>query len=266
MVLTERAAWLAGRLFLAATSLFILAPLIVVVLVSLSPDPTFDIPTGTLSLRWYRKLADLDSLWPAIRASLEVGIAATALSLLLGTMGAVALSRGAFRGKQWLLVFILSPMMLPGVVLGVSMLNAFRAAGLFDSFVALVLGHVVITLPYVVRVLLGALGLFDFRLIDAARTLGVSYPRALGMILVPNLAPSFATAAMFSFLTSVDNYSLALFLSDVRNVTLPIQILKYIDQASDPSIAAIATLMVMLTAIVVVIAERLVGMKRLMGG
>jgi putative spermidine/putrescine transport system permease protein len=84
--------------------------------------------------------------------------------------------------------------------------------------------------------------------------------------MVPNLFPSFLTAGMFAFLTSLDNYALALFLGDVHNVTLPIQILKYLDRASDPSIAAIATIMVALTVLVLVTAERLVGARRLVGG
>jgi putative spermidine/putrescine transport system permease protein len=85
-------------------------------------------------------------------------------------------------------------------------------------------------------------------------------------VLVPNVLPSFVTAAMFAFLTSVDNYALALFLGDVRNITLPIQILNYLDRASDPSVAAIAALMVAFTVLILVAAERLVGARRLVGG
>jgi len=255
-----------GHAYLAFVSLLMLAPIAVVVAVSFSPTPVFDLPTGGASLQWYRKLTELPGLWDSVRLSVQVASIATACSLLLGTLCALGILRGRFPGREGLLTFALSPMMLPGIVLGIAMLTAFRAVGLVDGYASLVLAHIVITLPYIVRVLYATLSLFDFTMIDAARSLGCSYPRALWRVLVPNVAPSFVTAGMFAFLTSMDNYALALFLGDVRNVTLPIQILNYLDRAADPSVAAIATLMVVLTVLILVAAERLVGTRRLMGG
>jgi putative spermidine/putrescine transport system permease protein len=257
---------LLGHGYLALVCLFMLAPIAVVLAVSFSPTPVFDLPTQGASLQWYRKLADLPGLWDSVRLSVEVAALATGASLVLGTLCALGILRGRFPGRDGLLVFILSPMMLPGVVLGISMLVAFRGIGLVDGYRSLILAHVVITLPYVVRVLYAAFVLFDFTMIDAARTLGLSPARALWQVLVPNVLPSFVTAAMFAFLTSVDNYALALFLGDVRNITLPIQILNYLDRASDPSVAAIAALMVAFTVLILVAAERLVGARRLVGG
>lgn len=255
-----------GYAYLALICMFMLAPIGVVLAVSFSPTAVFDLPTGGASLQWYRKLPELYGLWDSVRLSIEVAGIATACSLVLGTLCALGILRGRFPGRGGLLVFVLSPMMLPGVVLGIAMLIAFRGIGLVDGYPSLILAHVVITLPYVVRVLYAALVLFDFTMIDAARSLGYSHPRALWHVLVPNVLPSFLTAGMFAFLTSIDNYALALFLGDVRNVTLPIQILNYLDRASDPSVAAIAALMVLVTVLILVIAERLVGARRLVGG
>jgi putative spermidine/putrescine transport system permease protein len=255
-----------GYAYLALVCAFMLAPIAVVLAVSFSPTPVFDLPTSGASLQWYRKLAELPGLWDSVRLSIEVAGIATTCSLLLGTLCALGILRGRFPGRDGLLVFVLSPMMLPGVVLGIAMLVAFRGIGLVDGYASLVLAHVVITLPYVVRVLYAAFVLFDFTMIDAARSLGYSHAQALWRVLVPNVLPSFATAGMFAFLTSVDNYALALFLGDVRNITLPIQILNYLDRASDPSIAALATLMVAFTVLILVAAERLVGARRLIGG
>jgi len=255
-----------GYAYLALVCAFMLAPIAVVLAVSFSPTPVFDLPTGGASLQWYRKLAELPGLWDSVRLSVEVAGIATASSLVLGTVCALGILRGRFPGRNSLLVFVLSPMMLPGVVLGIAMLISFRGIGLVDGFASLILAHVVITLPYVVRVLYAAFVLFDFTMIDAARSLGYSHAQALWRVLVPNVLPSFVTAGMFAFLTSVDNYALALFLGDVRNITLPIQILNYLDRASDPSVAAIAALMVVLTVLILVVAERLVGARRLIGG
>ncbi len=255
-----------GHLYLAAIAILMLAPVIIVVLVSLSPTPVFELPTGAASLQWYRQLLVLDGLWPAVRLSLQIAGLTTLVSLLLGGLFTLGLVRGRFPGRNGLLVFVLSPMMLPGVVIGIAMLFAFRGIGLRDSYVSLMIAHVVITLPYVVRILYGGLSLFQFDMIDAAQTLGCSYPRALWRVLMPNLFPSILTGGMFAFLASMDNYALALFMGDVRNVTLPVQLLKYIESAADPSLAAISTVMVALTMLVIVLAERLVGLRRLVGG
>ncbi|MGE3921873.1 MAG: ABC transporter permease [Lautropia sp.] len=257
---------LMGGLYLSALSLVMAAPIVIVVLVSFSPSPVFDLPTHSISLQWYRKLLTLDSLWPAVGLSLQIAAVTTSVSLVLGTLCAIGIQRGSFRGRDTLLTLVLSPMMLPGVVIGIGMLQTFRSIGIEDGYKALMLGHIVLTLPYIVRILYGSLQLFDYSMVDAARTLGYSHGMALVKVLVPNLGPALVTSGMFAFLTSVDNYALALFLGDVRNVTLPIQILKYLDQASDPSVAAIASIMVLATILVLVVAERLVGMRRLMGG
>jgi putative spermidine/putrescine transport system permease protein len=263
--LAERAAGIAGGIYLVLLAAFMLWPVAIVTLVSFSPTPVFDVPTEGASLQWYRKLADLDELWPAVRLSAEVGAIASVGALMLGSLCALGLRRGRLYCPACILAFLMSPLMLPGIVLGVAMLITFRATGFLDAYTSLVLAHIVITVPYVVRVLYAALGLFDFTMIDAARTLGYSHPVALWKVLVPNLLPSFVTAGMFAFLMSVDNYALALFLGDVRTVTLPIELLKLLDRAADPTVAAIATLMVAFTAALLVLGERLIGAARLVG-
>jgi putative spermidine/putrescine transport system permease protein len=259
-------AWkLLGWAYALATATLILAPIAIVGLVSLTSSQVFEIPSGEVSLQWYRRLLQMHELWPAVWLSAQVALSTTLASLVIGTLLALGLIRGRFPGRNALLVFALSPMMLPGVVIAISMLYAFRGAGLRDSYVSLMLSHVVITLPYVVRILYSGLSMFNFAMIDAAQTLGYSYSRALWHVLIPIIFPSFLTGGLFAFLASFDNYALALFLGDFANVTLPVQMLKYIESAADPSLAAISTLMVTLTILIIVTAERLVGMRRLLG-
>ena len=122
-----------------------------------------------------------------------------------------------------------------------------------------------ITLPYVVRTVYAALSLFDFTLIDAARTLGLSYPKAVLKVLVPSLAPAFLTSGMFAFLASMDNYPISIFFTDAWTKTLPIQMLQYVEESPDPTIAAISALLILLAAAVLVIGDRLVGLRRMAG-
>ena len=153
--------------------------------------------------------------------------------------------------------------MLPGLVIGIAMLQGFKSMGLRDVYVSLMVAHVVITLPYVVRTVVGALSLFDFSLIDAARTLGCNYPMALTRVLVPALAPAFLTSGMFAFLASMDNYPISIFFTDAWTKTLPIQMLQYVEERPDPTIAAISAGLVLLAVVALVIGDRLVGLRKL---
>ena len=143
------------------------------------------------------------------------------------------------------------------------MLQFFREIGLRDAYWSLLLAHVVITLPFVMRTLLASMGAFDFSLIDAARTLGMSYPRAILKVLIPNLAPAYLTGGLFAFLASMDNYPISIFLTDARNKTLPIKMLQYLEEQPDPSLAAMSSGLILMAIIVLVVASRTVGLNRM---
>jgi len=207
-----RLARLLAAVVLAACVVFLLAPLMVTVLVSFAPSPVFGLPTGRWVLTWYRRIGQLDGLTDAVLLTGEVALVATAVSLLLGTAAAIAVVRGQFPGREAVATFLVSPLMLPGLVVGIATLQYFRLLGLREALPSLLLAHVVIVLPFIVRTLTAGLARFDFALIDAARTLGLSYPRAVLRVMVPVLAPSFVTGGLFGFLASVDNYPVSIFL------------------------------------------------------
>jgi putative spermidine/putrescine transport system permease protein len=259
----ERAAIVVVWTVAAGAVLFLLAPLVVVVAVSFTSSPVFNLPPPAWSSRWYERLWNLRDFWPAVRVSLEIALLSTGISLVLGTLCAIAVERGQFPGRETIVTFAVSPLMMPGLVVGVAILQALRQVGLRDAWTSLLIGHIVITLPYVTRTVLASLSLFDFALVDAARTLGCSYPRALLKVMVPVLAPAFLTSGLFAFLASMDNYPISIFLTDARTKTLPIQILRYMEETPDPTIAAISSGLILMTVIVLLIADRLVGLRRL---
>ncbi len=259
----ERAAIVVMWTVTALVALTLLAPLVVTLAVSVSASSVFNLPPPALSLRWYERMLRLRQLWPAVRLSVAIALISTAVSLVLGTLCAIALIRATFPGKTTLVTFMVSPLMMPGLVVGVALLQTLRELGLRDAYASLLVGHVVITLPYVTRTVLASLSLFDFTLIEAARTLGYSPPRALLNIMVPVLAPAFLTSGLFAFLASMDNYPISIFLVDARNKTLPILMLQYLEENPDPTIAAISSGLILLTIVVLLIADRLVGLRRL---
>ena len=263
MTLTERLARLVLWIAAAFTVVFLLTPLIVTVAVSFGSSSVFTLPPPDWSLRWYERLANTRGLLPALVVSLEVAAVSTAVAMALGTLCAIALVRGRFPGREAIATFLISPLMLPGLVIGIAMLQGFKAMGLRDVYPSLMVAHVVITLPYVVRTVLGALSLFDFTLIDAARTLGCSYPTALVRVLVPALGPAFLTSGMFAFLASMDNYPISIFFTDAWTKTLPIQMLQYVEENPDPTIAAISACLVLLAILSLIAGDRLVGLRKL---
>ena len=252
-------AWMIG----IGCIIFLMLPIVITVATSFTSSAVYTLPPPEWSLRWYKSLERRNGLWEAVQLSLNLAILSTAISMVLGTMAAIAVARGEFRGKQAIATFTVSPLMMPGLVVGVAMLQFFREIGLRDAYWSLLVAHVVITLPFVMRTLLASMGAFDFSLIDAARTLGLSYPRAILKVLIPNLAPAYLTGGLFAFLASMDNYPISIFLTDARNKTLPIKMLQYLEEQPDPSLAAMSSGLIMMAIVVLVVASRTVGLNRM---
>jgi putative spermidine/putrescine transport system permease protein len=243
--------------------IFLFAPIAIVVAVSFSPSSVFAFPPDGMSLRWYETALATDALMSSIWLSIQIALASTAISLVLGTLCAIAITRRLVPFGEALATFMASPLMLPGLVLGIAFLHAARQFGLYDTYSTLLLAHVVITMPFVMRTVLASLSLFDFTLIDAARMLGSSYPRSLWKILLPNIMPGFVSGGLFAFIASFDNYPVSMFLVDVRTKTLPIQLLNQLETLPDPTVAAISSMLIVGTVLALFVCDRLVGFNRM---
>lgn len=252
-------AWMMGIVCIV----FLMLPIVITVIVSFSASPVYKLPPPEWSLRWYAALGRKSGLMEAVWLSINLAAISTAISLVLGTAAAIGVARGTFRGKEAIATFTVSPLMMPGLVLGVAMLQFFRDIGLRDAYWSLLIAHVVITLPFVMRTLLAAMGTFDFSMIDAARTLGLSYPRAVMKVLIPNLAPAYLTGGLFAFLASMDNYPISIFLTDARNKTLPIKMLQILEEQPDPAIAALSSALILLAVAVLAFGAKTVGLNRM---
>lgn len=242
---------------------FLMLPIAVVIPVSFTESAVFSFPPEGFSLQWYGRIRNVDGLLGALGLSAQIAAISTAISLLLGTLAAIALIKGRVPGSEAVTALMVSPLMLPGLVLGIAMLQALREVGLRDAWWSLLLAHVVITMPFIMRTVLASLSLFDFAMVDAARTLGCSYGTALWRVLVPNILPGFVSGALFAFIASFDNYPVSMFLVDVRTKTLPIQLLNYLEISPDPTLAAVSTLLILLTILVLFLCDRLVGLRRM---
>ena len=247
------------------TCIFIALPLAVLVAMSFSDTDYIVFPPQGFTLRWYvQVLQDPEFLHP-LAYSTMLAAGATIGSLALGTPAAFAVARYRFPGRDVLRALLLSPLIVPAIVTGIAMLRLFTAARSTDAGIQLLLAHTVITLPYVVRTVTASLELADTSIEEAARTLGAGRWRTFRRITVPQIAPGLAAGALFSFIISFDNYPISMWLSDAQHLPLPITLYNFIARMFDPSLAAISTLMIVLAAVLVIVLERMMGLRKAMG-
>lgn len=241
---------------------FLVAPIAIVLVFSFSDGARFTFPPEGWSLRWFRYLAGRDELIAAAIVSVQVAALASIGAVVLGLLASLALVRERFRGKAFVEGVLMSPLVLPGIITGVALLQYFTAIGLVRSFDRLLLAHLVICTPYAIRSVSACLYGIDPSLEEASRTLGGSGWRTFRRILLPLLRPGIAAAFIFAFVTSFDNVVVSIYLIGADTVTLPVRILTYLEWQFDPSIAAISTIFVAATTALVFVTEAVTGMSR----
>ena len=254
------------RLVVLLVAAFILAPIVVVVAVSLTDSPIPEFPPRGLTLRWYAHALSEDVFTTSALNSLWLATAATALATPLALAAAYGLVRGRFRGRDAIQTLLLAPLVVPSLVIGLAILLAFSGMGVRDVGARLVGAHVLITFPYMVRTILASLARLDPAVEEAARTLGASALRCFVLVTLPLVRPGVVAGMLFAFIVSFDNVSLSLFLTNARTNTLPIAILNYVEYNFDPSVAAISTMLVAFSLGAALLVERLVGLRRVVGG
>jgi putative spermidine/putrescine transport system permease protein len=257
---------LGGRRLLGAMNaliyLYLLAPILIVVPVSFSAAAFVVFPPRGLSLRWYANFLTsrelTEALWLSVRLAVTVTLAAT----VTGTLAALALTRYRLPGREAIRTFLMAPIVLPGIVLGIALLIFLNRTPLAQTFGGLFAAHLVVALPYVVRTVAATLEGSDRIVEEAAASLGAPPLAVFWTVTLPLIKPGVIAGAMFAFITSFDELVVSLFLTGPRLSTLPVQIYNYIEFASDPTIAAISVLLIAFTTAVVLLVERVVGFTR----
>jgi putative spermidine/putrescine transport system permease protein len=256
-------AWLLYPLT-AAAMLFVLAPLAVIMAMSVSASAFATFPPRGFSLAWYgRVLADNDFL-SSLSFSALLAACATAGALAFGLPAAFALARYAIPGRDALRLILLSPLIFPVLVIGVALLRLLSDWNSNSAPVNLLIGHILVTTPYVVRTVTASLLLADISLEEAARTLGAGRWRVLRRVTFPQIAPGVAAGALFAFMVSFDNYPISMWLADAQYVPMPMLIYRLVGSVFTPAVPAMSTLMILFAFAVVLTMERLAGLRRAM--
>ncbi len=256
--------WAAWTLYpiTGAVMLFILAPLLVIAAMSVSGSPFATFPPRGFTLSWYGNvLRDADFL-AALGFSSLLAFGATCGALLLGIPAAFALVRCYVPGRDIIRVLLLSPLIFPILVTGVALLRLFSSWGSNYAPLNLLIAHVLVTSPYVIRTVWASLLLTDVSLEEAARTLGASRWRTFRRVTIPQIAPGLIAGALFAFMISFDNYPISMWLADAQNVPVPMLVYRLVASVFTPAVPAMSTLMILLAMVVVLVMERLVGLRR----
>ena len=219
------------------------------------------------SLKWYARLFHEPTIWDAARNTIFIALLVTFFSLVLGTTSALALHRfSKSRLQRFHYTLIYTPLVVPEILMGISLLMAFVAAGVKLGMLTIILSHVTFCVSYVALVVLGRLQDFDFTIVEAARDLGASSWMATRRVLLPMLAPGLAAAGLIAFTLSVDDFVITFFVAGPGATTLPIRVYSMIKHGATPLINALSTLLLALTFTTVFISQRLSKSGTLEGG
>ncbi len=248
----------------AIAVVFLIGPSLIVILTSLTASQSLRFPPSGLSFRWYVALLEADQMQRAAWTSLVVAFWTTVLSAVLGTAAALAIARSGSALAKALDLLFMSPLLLPALAFGFAALVFIYQLGLRPNIPLLVLGHVVVCVPFVLRTTLAALTQLDPALLDASASLGADGWMTFRRVTLPLIGRGVGAGSFLAFMASFDNVPVSLFLADERTEVLPIHLWQQIETNLDVRTAAVSGVIIILTLVLMVLAERFAGLTRQM--
>ena len=229
--------------------LFLVAPALIAIPVSLTPKKFLSLPTDSLSLQHFRKLFGSGDWMSSFGQSAVIGIVSAGLATLLGTLCAIGLWRISSRLGEAVRAFLLLPLVVPPIISAMAFYRLFVPLGLIDSYLGLILAHTVLAAPLVLITVSASLAGFDPRLEQASRGMGASGWTTLRRVILPSIRPGVLAGAVFAFIASWDEIVVALFLSKFGVYTLPRRMWNGIRENTDPTVAAAAVVLIAVTLV-----------------
>ena len=259
--LSLRAAFGAVTIF---AMVFLITPTVIVLITSLTASESLRFPPPALSFRWYYALLDADQMQRAAWNSLVIAFWTTLISVVLGTGASLAIAKSRAKWMRAADLLFMSPLLLPALAFGFAALVYINKLGFSPNIPFLVLGHVIVCVPFVLRTTVASLTQLDPALLDASQSLGATPWMTFRRVTLPLIAPGLGSGAFLAFMASFDNVPVSLFLADERTEVLPIHLWQQIDTNLDVRTAAASGLIVIFTLILMIVAERMAGLTRQM--
>lgn len=248
----------------AIALVFLIAPTLIVLITSLTASESLRFPPAGLSLRWYAALIDADQMQRAAWNSLVVAFWTTIISVTLGTAASLAIARSRAPLMRAADLLFMSPLLLPALAFGFAALIFINKLGFSPSIPLLILGHVVVCVPFVLRTTLASLSQLDPALLEASESLGAGRVMTFRRVILPLISSSVGAGAFLAFIASFDNVPVSLFLADERTEVLPIHLWQQIETNLDVRTAAASGVIVIGTLVLMALAEKFAGLTRQM--
>ncbi|MEK0417413.1 MAG: hypothetical protein RI949_1419 [Pseudomonadota bacterium] len=252
--------------FHTAFVIFMLAPIAIVCWVAFTPTGFLSIPVDEFSLRWFKAIGRYPEFIDAFWNSVGLALTSSVLALAFSVPAALALARYQFRGREALTALFLSPLMIPHVVLGIAFLRFFTQIGLSGSFTGLVVSHIIVVLPFAMRLVMAATAGMDRSVEHAAISLGASDWTVFRRVTLPLILPGVLSGGVLAFIQSFDEVTMTVFVAAPGTMTLPVRMFLYIQDNIDPLVTSISACVIAITAVFLWAIDRLYGLDRLLSG
>ncbi len=239
---------------------FLFFPLVLIVVTSFGTEAAIKFPIKGFTLDWYSNALRSESMVQSFFLSLRIGLLATVLALVIGIPASYALSRYSFKGKKLLKSFFLSPTIIPGIVVGYILFQFIVLSLGLPIAQGLLIGHFLISLPYIIRVVGSSMEQLDYSIEEVAWSLGCTKVRAFMKIVLPNVTSGIFAAFMLAFVNSFNNVPVSMFLSGPGVTMLPTSLLSYMEYNYDPTVSAISVMLMVLTIVLMIVIEKTLGL------
>jgi putative spermidine/putrescine transport system permease protein len=253
----DRAWYYSYRVLCGLIFAFLVIPILVIIPLSFNSEPYFTYPMPGFSLRWYEEFFNSPQWLLGLNNSIIVGIFATLVASVLGTLAALGLNRGEFPGKPLIMGVLISPIIVPIVITAAGMFYFYSRLGLTGTLAGLVFAHATIGVPFVIITVSATLAGFDNNLVRAGASLGAGPVKTFFKITMPLILPGIVSGGLFAFITSWDELVIAIFLAGTEEHTLPRRMWSGIRELLSPTIMAVATLLILTSIALMVVMELL---------
>jgi putative spermidine/putrescine transport system permease protein len=249
--------------FVVLVYIFLFAPLVIIAVTAFGGENYIAFPPKSLSLKWFFNIFKSETFMTTFTISFEISILATLIALLIGIPAAYALSRYKFKGSNPIKSFFLSPTIIPGVVVGFAMFQFMTIKLRLPIMRGLLIGHLIIIIPYIIRVIGSSLEGFDYSIEEASMSLGAGKIYTFFKVVFPNITSGIISAFMLAFINSFNNVPVSMFLTGPGVSTLPISMMSYVEYNYDPTVSALSVLLMLMTIIIMFIVEKTLGLGAL---
>jgi len=245
---------------------FMLAPLVIVCLVAFTSENTLSLPWKGVSLRWFAAIFEHPDFVRSFWNSVILAALSATFAVILAIPAGMAIVRYEFPGRAFLNGLFLSPLIVPHLVLGVALLRLFTLIGGTGSFEWLLLAHVIVIMPYVMRLIIAALVGADRSAEQAAQSLGAGTWTTFRRVTLPMILPGVSGGWLLAFINSFDELTMSIFVTSPQTITLPVRMYMYATESIDPMMAAVSALMIFVTAVLMLVLDKIYGLEKILVG